>query len=189
MSDQAFTVRRANASDAADIAQLAAATFAQACPPHTSDANIAAHIETALSPSQFEIDLTTDGTVFYVAEPDEGQELIGYAMLVRGVAVPGVKERAEPTEPRSNPVELRRIYVLASWQGRGVADALMECSLHHSRTHGYATIWLGTNEANTRAMSFYERNGFAIVGARNFNVGDAIECDHVLVRHIDPPAE
>lgn len=58
----------------------------------------------------------------------------------------------------------------------------MRTSLEFATREGHDWIWLGTNEANSRALRFYEKFGFRIVGTRNFCVADSIECDHVLAR-------
>ena len=84
----------------------------------------------------------------------------------------------------SNPAELRRIYVDADRHSTGVAAELMQASLDFVRHTGHDWIWLGTNEANTRAVRFYEKYGFRIVGKRTFCVADSIECDHVLARPV-----
>ena len=84
----------------------------------------------------------------------------------------------------SNPAELRRIYVDADRHSTGVAAELMQASLDVVRHTGHDWIWLGTNEANTRAVRFYEKYGFRIVGKRTFCVADSIECDHVLARPV-----
>lgn len=176
MSAPTFTIRRGVPDDDAAISALAGATFPLACPPHTPPADIAEHIATELTPQRFRHQLLTDGTVFYVVE-DEGH-LIGYAMLIRASPLPA-------DTPATIPMEIQRIYVAADQHGSGVADALMDRCLHHARTHGYDVVWLGTNEANQRAVSFYRRKGFRVVGSREFTVGSSIECDFVLARPVD----
>jgi ribosomal protein S18 acetylase RimI-like enzyme len=47
------------------------------------------------------------------------------------------------------------------------------------------TIWLGVWEHNDRAIRFYERWGFEIVGEKQFVLGGEKQCDVVMSRHID----
>lgn len=185
--DATFTIRRGDLEDAEQLAALAAVTFPLACPPETTPENIALHIAQHLGPAQFQSDLQTDGIVFYLLEVDD--ELAAYAMLVRGTEL-DVDPELSGIDSR-NPVELRRIYVAPQWQRTGVARALMDRCIFHARTHGYDTIWLGTNEANERAMAFYVRKGFLVVGERDFTVGEAVEHDHVLARWLEewPPPD
>lgn len=170
------SIRRADAADAAAIAAVAAATFPLACPPHTSPADITLHIRTYCTADALRAELTSDGTVFYVAEVDDG--MVGFAMLVSGVAPPA-------DVPTTTPIELRRIYVAEDHHGTGVAAALLARCVRHARTSGYDLMWLGTNQQNHRAVTFYGRSGFSIVGAKTFTVGRAVEHDHVMARPLD----
>ena len=54
-----------------------------------------------------------------------------------------------------------RVAVLAPWRGRGVGDALMTCLIGEARTRGHARVVLN---AQTQAMPFYARHGFAAEG-------------------------
>jgi ribosomal protein S18 acetylase RimI-like enzyme len=80
-----------------------------------------------------------------------------------------------------NPIELRRIYV--DEPGSGAATALMRTALDRAR--GHDVIWLGTNQLNTRAIRFYAKHGFEIVGNRTFLVGGVEEADYVMARTVD----
>lgn len=167
------TIRRAAHQDRAALADIAARTFPLACPPQSTAADIALYISTRLTVDTLARELQSTGTVFYLAEAAD--TVVGYAMLVGQVAPPADLDAR-------NPVELQRIYVDGAWHGRGVADHLMRTCLHHARTHGYDLIWLGTNEANERAIAFYRRHHFEIVGSKTFALGNSVETDHVMAR-------
>ena len=168
-------VRRAGPGDEQALADLAVRTFPLACPPHTAPEDIERYQQSELSVEQFAADLRRTGVVFHVAEI--GPEVVGYTMLI-GPTPP-------PDGPAGrNPVELRRIYVDEARHKNGVGHALMATALRHARTHGYDQVWLGTNQLNERAIAFYERQGFAITGAKTFRVGSATEHDHVMTRPV-----
>lgn len=177
----AVTVRLALAEDTARLAEVAAATFPLACPPATTGQAIAAHIAGALSEAAFARHLADPSTVLLVAERagSPGGPLDGYAMLIAG----------EPADPdvaaavRIRPTcELSKIYVREEVHGSKVGWALMEHALREARDLGVAGVWLGTNEANARALRFYEKSGFEIVGRRRFRLADTWEQDVVLER-------
>src|ERR1700754_3560645 len=69
------------------------------------------------------------------------------------------------------PVELHRIYVDASWHGRGVASLLMQAALDDAVRRGADGVWLGVWEDNPRAIRFYAKFGFTEVGEHLFHVG------------------
>jgi ribosomal protein S18 acetylase RimI-like enzyme len=168
-------VRPAVETDADQLAEVAAQTFPLACPPSVSVGDIAACITATLSPQRFRA---------YLADPDrrvlaatESGRIIGYAMMVRG-ADPDVASYAEPRPA----VELSKIYVLPDHHGGGAAAELMEAGITWAAEAGARTVWLGVNQNNHRAQSFYRKHGFAVVGTRTFPVGAVLENDFVMVR-------
>ena len=172
-------IRTAGAADAGVLAELAAATFALACPPHTTAAAIAAFLRDVLAEANFDAYLADPQRMLFLAEdPDTGLSL-GYTMLVFGdprdpevLAAIGIR----PT------VELSKCYLRAESHGRGVAAALMTATLDAARARDARGAWLGVNQENARAIRFYEKHGFARVGTKHFLVGDRYEDDFVLER-------
>jgi ribosomal protein S18 acetylase RimI-like enzyme len=45
-------------------------------------------------------------------------------------------------------------------------------------------VWLGVNQGNKRAQSFYIKSGFKVNGTRTFQVGARREDDYVMVREL-----
>ncbi len=172
---EAVTIRRADVSDSQLLSDFAALTFPLACPPHTTADDIQRHIATRLSRAAFEADLADAATVCDLAQ--YGGQVVGYTMLVGDVAPPD-------GDGGASPMELRRIYVHPDWHGRGVADALVAESLRHALVQGHDVVWLGTNEMNDRAVAFYRKHGFEVVGSKTFRVGTAVEHDHVMARAV-----
>jgi diamine N-acetyltransferase len=168
------TVRRATAADAPALAEVAAATFALACPPHVTQESIDTFIRDVLSLERFEEYLTDDARVLFVAETDRPA---GYAMVVLG----------EPADPDVGAVlthrptaELSKIYVLPQGHGSGLSAQLMAASLDAARHAGAAGMWLGVNQQNERAQRFYTKSGFTRVGTKRFLVGARYEDDFVF---------
>ena len=82
------------------------------------------------------------------------------------------------------PLELKRLYVVRAWHGRGVAHALMEAAIAAARARGAQTLWLGVWEHNPRAFAFYSKYGFTRVGEHVFQLGSDSQTDWVLERAI-----
>ncbi|WBM81278.1 GNAT family N-acetyltransferase [Cryobacterium breve] len=172
-------IRTAGAADAGVLAELAAATFALACPPHTTAEAIAAFLRDVLAEANFDTYLADPQRMLFLAEdPDTGLSL-GYTMLIFG----------EPADPDvlgaisiRPTVELSKCYLRAESHGRGVAASLMTATLDAARAREARGAWLGVNQENARAIRFYEKHGFARVGTKHFLVGDRYEDDFVLER-------
>jgi GNAT superfamily N-acetyltransferase len=168
------SVRLAAPVDAPALAELAAATFPLACPPHTTDEAKAAFIAAHLSVASFGGYLADPRRDILLAEVDG--EPAGYTMLI--FAEPSDPDVATALSHRPS-IELSKFYVLPGHHGRGVSAALMAATLDAARSRGASGIWLGVNQENGRANRFYEKNGFARVGTKRFLVGEDYEDDFV----------
>jgi ribosomal protein S18 acetylase RimI-like enzyme len=154
--------------DITELADVAAQTFPLACPPTTALENIASFIDTNLSAERFaEYLADPHGAILTAAQ---GGRIIGYAMLVRGVA--------------DDTAELSKIYVLPDYHGAGVSTALMDLTLATAEEWGARRVWLGVNEGNQRAQRFYAKSGFKVNGTRTFQVGARRENDYIMVREL-----
>ncbi|SUA80344.1 Protease synthase and sporulation negative regulatory protein PAI 1 [Nocardia otitidiscaviarum] len=176
-SNPTVTVELAAPADAAALGEVAAVTFPLACPPGAGAADIAAFIADVLSPRRF-TDYLADPARTVLKAVADGR-VIGYSLLVA----------AEPTDPdvaaavTLRPVtELSKMYVLPGHHGNGVAAALMAASLDRARTADSAGVWLGVNQENQRAQSFYAKHGFQVVGTKTFLVGAQLHSDFVMQR-------
>ncbi|KQQ03773.1 MULTISPECIES: GNAT family N-acetyltransferase [unclassified Rathayibacter] len=170
-------IRRAVASDAVALAELAAATFPLACPPHTTAEAKADFVRTVLSVERFREYLAEEARVLFVAEDESGA--VGYTMLIRGE--PSDADAASAITHRPT-VEVSKCYALPARHGSGVAGLLMSASLDDARESGARGVWLGVNQENERARRFYAKHGFAVVGTKRFLVGGRYEDDFVLER-------
>lgn len=172
-------VRIAGASDAAALAELAAATFRLACPPQTTEAAIAEFLRDVLSLERFEEYLADERKLIVVAE--QGELAVGYTLLVFGEPADPDVAGALSIRPT---VELSKCYVRVEAHGGGVASALMAATLDAARARGARGAWLGVNEQNDRANRFYEKSGFAQVGTKKFLLGGVYENDYTLERSL-----
>lgn len=167
----ALLIGLAGPADAAELADVAAATFPLACPNAVAAEDVAAFIAGHLSRQHF---------ADYVADPDrrvltarlQGR-IVGYAMLIRGSGTPGTGQEA---------VELSKMYVLPGLHGAGTAAALMEAGIAWASGCGAPAVWLGVNQKNARAQRFYRKCGFTVTGTRTFRLGRGVESDFVMTR-------
>jgi GNAT superfamily N-acetyltransferase len=169
-------IRTATPDDAATLAAVAAETFPLACPPHTAPEAIEAFIADHLSETSFDGYLGDPERALFLAE-DDGVA-VGYTMVVFGE--PGDPDAAAAVTERPT-AELSKVYVREGHHGGGLAAQLVEASVEAARARGALSVWLGVNEENARANRFYEKQGFALVGAKRFLVGERYEDDFVRV--------
>lgn len=158
--------------DVAELAEVAARTFPLACPPTTAPEDIASFIDANLSAERFAEYLADPRRAILTAA--QGGRIIGYAILVRGVA--------------DGAAELSKMYVLPDHHGGTVSAALIDLTLAIAEEWGVRRVWLGVNQGNERAQRFYAKHGFNVNGTRTFQVGGRRENDYVMVRESAPPA-
>lgn len=179
-------IRQASAVDATALAELAAITFPLASPEDSSEADVSAFISANLGAASFQEYLADPQRVLFVAEEVGGDlegRLVAYTMLVD--APPSDPDVARVvTQPDA--VELSKCYAHPDIHGGGVAARIVQLSLAWVAEHGNRTTWLGVNNENIRAQTFYGKHGFSIAGTRSFQLGTRVEHDFVMVR---PPGK
>ena len=191
-------IREAEAKDAPALAALAGRTFPDACPKWLGREAVDAFIADNLSAERFAEYVADPHWLILVCEAvtEEGREMAGYtlSLIPEGAGAAGVDEGAPVNATvdgvvRDGPlVELSKFYVERIWRGSGTASALWKATLAalSERTADYPEpfVWLGTNEANTRAQRAYRKMGFAKVSTRVFKVGDEDNSDVIFARRI-----
>lgn len=163
-------LRRATPGDAPSLAVLAERTFRDAFGARNSPENIDFHCAKHFSPDIQAREINDRGLVTMLAV--ENGEFIGFSQLA--LAKPQAHVAGE------RPAELHRMYVVTERQGKGVAQALMEQAIADAAAAGADCLWLGVWEHNPRAMAFYRKSGFEIVGSHPFMLGHERQRDLVM---------
>jgi len=172
MESLAMTIRQADETDAAALAEIGARTFRLGCPPGTREEDLAAFIATELTPEKFREHLTNADSTVFLAESQ--RDLAGFLMLVARSNHSLVQIK--------NPMEVRKLYVDPRHHGSGVAGALMQAALN---IVGEQPCWLSVHSGNARAIAFYRKWGFNPIGTYHFVVGNDPQEDYVMLRQPD----
>jgi GNAT superfamily N-acetyltransferase len=151
------------------LALVGAASFLEAFAGVLEGEDILAHCRGQHSVAKYTEWLADSETRACLAEVKGAP--VGYALLLK----PDL-----PLETGPDDIELKRIYLLHRFQGAGVGAALMRWSLETARAMGKRRMLLGVHDGNRQAISFYERQGFAQVGTRRFQVGKTLCSDLIL---------
>ena len=169
-----FTIRRANIHDASALAELAARTFAETFGADNSPEDLDEHLRAAYGVVQQTAELEDPNVATLLAL--FGEDLVGFAQVRRKVPPDCVTAK--------QPIELHRFYLVRSAQGTGLAAALMHASRHAAEELGGLHIWLGVWEHNPKAIAFYRKTGFTVVGSHVFMVGSDPQTDLVLLSRL-----
>ncbi len=165
-----WRVRQAGPDDAAALSLVANAAFLDTYAMVLNSVDLLAHCLKNNGIETFAAWARDPGTILTLAEVEPGHAPVGYAVLTR----PDL-----PIEPRPGDIELRRIYTLKQTHGSGVGPALMMRASEDAVRSGYRRMLLGVWEYNERARAFYGRNGFTVIGRRQFEVGAEVHDDPI----------
>lgn len=163
-----ITYRDAHPADAALLSDLSRRSFTQTFGHLYRPDDLQAFL-TGLSPDAWAAELADPR--FRVRLAEDGGAEAGFAKL----GPPSL-----PFESRGRSAELRQLYVLAPWQGTGVAAALMDWAIGRARAGGAEDLYLSVFVDNARAHRFYARYGFERVGTYAFTVGAHEDEDDVM---------
>lgn len=165
-------IRPAGAEDAAALALVASATFLEAYAGLVPVADMIAHCESQNSADAFRTALA-DGARAWLVEAVRTGAPLGFALLTASVL----------PDPQPGDIELKRIYLLDRCKGQGLAGDLLDTVI--AACGGYRRLVLGTNRDNQRALGFYRKTGFEVIGTRNFTVGAQVFDDYILAKALE----
>lgn len=170
-----ITLRRAHSADAPVLAALAEATFRETFAADNSDEAMDVHCSGSFGPQRQLAEISDPLRVTIVAEA--GASMIGFAQLRL--------RRPAPCFNSERPCELNRIYVCGEWHGRRVAHQLMREVLSTAAQTNALHVWLGVWERNRRAIAFYRKFGFEVVGEHSFVLGREPQRDIIMLAPVD----
>lgn len=162
-------IRRVTIDDVATLSVLARQTFYDTFTGTCTEVDMQGFLDKYYSEEQLGKELMDTGTFCFFAEVD-------------GVPVAYLQFKEDyqhfPLMKKWKALELKRIYVIGSFQGKGIAQSLMNFFLKHAAENKYEAVWLGVWEHNLKAQKFYEKYGFKNSGhTHDFPIGNTPQTD------------
>ena len=165
------TIRLVRPSEVEELLSLSRKTFYDAFEHLNNKDDFEAYTSVAFTSQKLLGELENTHSQFYFAIIDD--EKVGYMKLNYSSAQTELQD--------DNAIEVERIYVLASQQGKKIGNQLLDFAIDKAKTEGKHFIWLGVWEHNQAAQRFYARNGFKAFGSHKFWVGKDEQTD-ILMR-------
>lgn len=166
------SIRTASLIDADALSLFAASVFPLGC-PETAPGDLTAYISAELSPRRFRALLEDRNITVLVAEAS--RRIVAYMVIAKRSP-----HASLPDAPV--PAEFRKLYLDPAYHGTGLSDALIQTALSVVGGDGPHAVWLSVFSENQRAISFYEKWGFQIVGSQEFLVGTDSQKDFLMQR-------
>ena len=169
-----MSVRAATTADIPDLVRIGRQTFDETFGFLYTAKDLNTFFDENHTQSAYESLLGDEG-YYVVLALDEGGEAVGYGVASRRCSLPPCE--GETVEEAQRAGELKRMYVVAAAQGKGLGTLLMEELL---TWHGSAKdIRLAVWSKNKGAHRFYGRYGFSFARSFEFPVGE--HRDHEFV--------
>ncbi|WP_183574695.1 GNAT family N-acetyltransferase [Mucilaginibacter sp. X5P1] len=128
----------------------------------------------ALSYDKLLSEVNNPNSEFYFAQLDD--ELVGYIKLNYASAQTEFKDK--------DAVEIERIYVLSSAQGKQIGKQLLDFTEDLAQKDNLQYIWLGVWDNNHNAIRFYERHGFKAFSTHDFFLGNDQQTDLLMRKEL-----
>lgn len=164
-------LRRCVLGDEASLALIGQATFLETFAGILGGKDIVAHCASAHHVEFYRAWLANSKYALWLVESSPSDAPIGFMV----VAPPQL-----PLTDTAGDLELKRIYLLDKFQGRGLGKKLVAAAVAHSIAAKAKRLLLGVYAYNQTAITFYERAGFSQLGSRKFNVGGKDYDDNIM---------
>ena len=165
-------LRRITVPDATVLSAIAKQTFYDAFTGTCTEADMRSFLEDYFNENRLAKEISDDNNFYFFAER-EGMP-VGYLQIMEDYS-------SLPLMKKWKALELKRIYVLKEFHGKGIAQKLMDFTLSYAGDHAYEVVWLGVWEHNDRAQQFYKKYGFVDSGHKHdFPIGNTPQTDNWL---------
>lgn len=164
-----INIRRVNIDDAPALSVIARQTFYDTFTGTCTETDMQSFLDQYYSEAQLSKELLDTETFCFFAETDDvpvaylqfKEDYNNFSLIKKWKAL-----------------ELKRIYVLKEFHGKGIAQKLMDFILNFAAQKKYEVVWLGVWEHNVRAQKFYAKYGFEYSGhTHDFPIGNTPQTD------------
>lgn len=166
-----FEIREVKVADLKDLHQFAKACFVDTYASQNTAENMILYLRDEFSEERI-LQLLTDSEIKFFFVKLESK-VVGYIQLNWGKA---------QSETLDSSLEIARIYVEKGFQGRRIGALLLKQAYDLGKVLGLDWLWLGVWEKNTKAINFYQKNGFQIFDQHVFKLGNDEQLDWMMRR-------
>ena len=155
-----ISIVKAEAKDAALLSNLATQTFIESHGHSAPAADIEAYVKEKYTPEMMAAELADPANIYHIQYYHKLP--IGFSKIVLNSPYEG--------SPANSICKLERISLLKAYYGTNLGPALMDFLFHLMKKEKQTGTWLYVWKENTRAIRFYEKKGFRIIGSFDFPI-------------------
>jgi len=167
-------IREACSEDIPEIREVAISTYDDTFATFNTPENLKSYYDQVYSEENLTKELGEPNSRVFIALGNN--RILGFAR---------VREYHEVQDILgNNTIELQRLYVLTSAQGKSIGNLLMKHVLDYAVEKNYDWIWLGVWEKNFKAQKFYKKWGFERFSEHIFWQGNDPQTDWLLKKKL-----
>ncbi|WP_263603020.1 GNAT family N-acetyltransferase [Chryseobacterium sp. PET-29] len=170
-----IVLKKAVSADLQTLQQIGKETFYETFSKHNSEAEMQKYLAESFASEKILKELNTPESQFFIAWEDESP--VGYLKVNSGKAQTELQD--------GTAIEIERIYVKRSHQGKKVGQLLFDKALEIARQQNKKYIWLGVWEENKKAVNFYTKNGFTEFDKHIFRLGNDEQTDLMMKKVLE----
>jgi diamine N-acetyltransferase len=169
-------LRRLTLKDVSALSVIAKKTFYDSFSGTATPADMDNFLELYYNENALAEEMADSEMHYYFAEIDG--EIAGYILYKENNI--GFEEMKS-----KKVIELKRLYVLENYHGKGIAQKMMDAFLIYANTNNFDVAFLGVWEYNCRAQYFYAKYGFKPTTYRHdFPIGNTPQTDMYLLKEL-----
>ncbi len=157
-----ITIRKATTDDAATLAEVGKISFLESHGHSASTSDTDAYISKKFTVHAMREELQNAENIYHLIYFKD--RVAGYSKIILNSANENIAGQ--------NVTCLDRLYLLKEFYGLALGLRLFEYNVHLSKQAHQAGMWLNTWIENSRAIAFYQKAGFRIVGKKDFKISE-----------------
>lgn len=161
--------------DLEKLKEISIETFYDTFHAQNKEENMARYLKQSFTIEKLREELQNEHSTFYFLMVDE--QIAGYLKVNI--------EDAQTEAQGNDALEVERIYLKKSFQGKGLGELGLQKAIKDARKLGKRKIWLGVWEKNVPAIRFYKKHGFIQTDAHTFWMGDEQQIDYIMMKVLD----
>ncbi len=155
-----FLIHKASNEDSSLLSRLATQTLMESHGHSAPAADMENYIGEKYTVAVFNEELNDPKNIYHIIYHDG--KPVGFSKIIFNEPYAG--------SPLQNITKLDRIYLLKEFYDLKLGQQLLQFNLDLAKQNDQVGMWLYVWQENERAVKFYTRNGFTVIGGYDFHV-------------------
>lgn len=165
-----FLIEECTLEDIESIKSIGETTFYETFSKDNTKEDMEKYLKESFSYEQVKSEIENKNSIFFIVKDKD--RVVGYMKInFNG---------AQTEAAYDNSLEVQRIYILERYQRNGIGKILIEKAIEIAKEKGLDYIWLSVWEIHTKAIKFYEKQGFKKFDTHIFIVGEDRQKDDLM---------